>query len=172
MQEVPGGQDPLGPQRLWQKDEPQSQLCPSGQGSVSSHRPGVMGTQAAMQSRQSGQLDVAQPSHTEPGPQSAQKPPSHAGAHVPVPKMHTMPLGAHSSCVVQLTGAPPDPPLAPVPPVPVAPVPELPEAPVPVAPVPVAPVPFAPAPPSPPSSTTTVPPHAEAQPTQPRTKSK
>jgi hypothetical protein len=94
---------------------PKRQTCPGGHGSLSSHPPSVVGRQAARQSAHSGQLEVAQPLHTVPGVQLAQKSDSHVGAHVPVEKMQTPP--GQSPCWVQ--------PLGPVPTVAVGPGPLL-----------------------------------------------
>ena len=58
-------------------------------GSSSSHWSAWIGRQAATQSAQAGQLDVAQPLQMKPGPQGSQNAP-HAGAHSPVAKMQRL----------------------------------------------------------------------------------
>jgi hypothetical protein len=60
-----------------------------------------MGTQAATQSSQPGQLDVAQALHHAPGPHELHSP-SHAVAHCPTPNRHTPP--SQSACDVHPLG--------------------------------------------------------------------
>ena len=67
----------------------QRHVSPLGQGSSSSQRPASSGTQAPRQSRQSGQLAVAQGAHVEPGPQVPQVASPQAGAQSPVENTHT-----------------------------------------------------------------------------------
>lgn len=124
----------------WQVAAPKSHACPSGHGSVSSQRPAA-GMHAPMQSRQSGQLEVAQPSQNEPAPQSAHIWPLHGAAHWPVENTQTPP--GQSACVVH------------------APLVEVVEV-VDVVEVLVVDVVEPPEPPEPPGSTTTEPPHATA----------
>jgi hypothetical protein len=80
--------------RLWNM-----QTWPAGHGSSSSHLPGWVGEHAARQSSHSGQLDVAQPSHTVPGEQLGQASSLQASVQVPVEKIQSPP--GQSSCVTQ-----------------------------------------------------------------------
>ena len=148
-----------------------TQTWSEAHGSSSSQRPGGVGTQAARQSRVSGEVEVAHASHTVPSVQLAQNSDSQAGAHSPVAKMQSLSAG-QSWCAAQ-TAVPladeagPDPVDAPtVEPLPVEPLPvdRAPEVPDPGPAVlevgPEAPWPVVasepPAPPAPPSSSNTV----------------
>jgi hypothetical protein len=73
----------------------QMHSSPAGHGSSSSQAPAGVGTHAARQSAQAGQLELAHSLQMLPAPQLAQKP-SQAAAQVPLAKRHT-PSGPQSA---------------------------------------------------------------------------
>jgi hypothetical protein len=89
-QNRPIGQLPFGLHLRRHTFSPQMHTSVPGQGSFSSQAFGPMGTQAGLQSRQSGQLEVAHSSHVVPIAHASQKP-SQAVAQVLLAKMHTPP---------------------------------------------------------------------------------
>jgi hypothetical protein len=64
-----------------------------GQGSLSSHIPVILGTQAGRQSAHWGQLEVPQASQALPTSQLSQSSPVHEATQVPLRNRHTMPSG-------------------------------------------------------------------------------
>jgi hypothetical protein len=134
-------QSPSPPHVSTQRASSHKQISlPLVQASSSSHCPSVMGTQAAMQFLQVGQLELAQGSHTVVGPHESQNPPQ-LGTHSPVSNRQTS-SSPQSCCDIQPLG--PEEELIPTGVPPLAPLP----------------VPPAPEPPAPVGSTIVVPPHA------------